>query len=33
MLVDFAGGDLDGLNAAQPVKAELSSGNGQTSRR
>lgn len=30
MLVDFAGGDLDGLESAQPVKAELTTGNGQT---
>jgi glucans biosynthesis protein len=29
MLVDFAGGELDGLDAAQPVKAEVSADNGQ----
>jgi periplasmic glucans biosynthesis protein len=29
ILVDFAGGDLDGLNATQPVKAEINVGNGQ----
>jgi periplasmic glucans biosynthesis protein len=29
ILVDFAGGDLDGLNATQPVKAEMNVGNGQ----
>lgn len=28
-LVDFAGGDLDGLNATQPVKAEMNVGNGE----
>jgi glucans biosynthesis protein len=28
VLVDFAGGDLDGLDAAQPVKAEASAENG-----
>ena len=29
MLIDFAGGELDGLDAAQPVKAEVSAENGQ----
>jgi periplasmic glucans biosynthesis protein len=29
MLIDFAGGDLDGLSATQPVKAEMNVGNGQ----
>ena len=29
ILVDFAGGDLEGLEAAQPVKAQLSADNGQ----
>ena len=29
MLVEFAGGELDGLNGTQPVKAELSAENGQ----
>jgi len=29
MLVEFAGGDLDGLDPAQPVKAALSADNGQ----
>jgi periplasmic glucans biosynthesis protein len=29
MLVDFAGGELEGLDAAQPVKAELTSQNAQ----
>src|SRR5207248_6427021 len=29
MLVDFAGGDLDGLESAQPVKADVSAENGQ----
>lgn len=29
MIVDFAGGELDGLDLAQPVKAELSADNGQ----
>ncbi len=29
ILVDFAGGDLDGLNATQPVRAEMNVGNGQ----
>jgi glucans biosynthesis protein len=29
MLVDFAGGELDGLDGSQPVKAELTSGNAQ----
>jgi glucans biosynthesis protein len=29
MLLDFAGGELDGLDPAQPVKAELSADNGQ----
>jgi len=29
MLVDFSGGELDGLEGAQPVKAELSAGNAQ----
>jgi periplasmic glucans biosynthesis protein len=29
ILIDFAGGDLDGLNATQPVKAEMNVGNGQ----
>ncbi len=28
MLIDFAGGDLDGLRAEQPVKAQLSADNG-----
>lgn len=28
MLVEFAGGDLDGLAAAQPVKAEVTADNG-----
>jgi glucans biosynthesis protein len=28
VLVDFAGGDLDGLNAAQPVKAEVKANGG-----
>jgi len=29
MVVDFAGGDLDGLDGAQPVKADVSAENGQ----
>ena len=29
MLIEFAGGELDGLDASQPVKAELSAENGQ----
>ena len=29
ILIDFAGGELDGLEAAQPVKAELSADNGK----
>ena len=29
MLVDFAGGDLDGLDGAQPVKADVGAENGQ----
>jgi periplasmic glucans biosynthesis protein len=29
MLIDFAGGQLDGLMAAQPVRAEASADNGQ----
>ena len=29
MLVDFAGGDLDGLDGAQPVKPDVSAENGQ----
>ena len=29
VLVDFAGGDLDGLNAAQPVKAEVKANGGE----
>src|SRR6516165_3492998 len=29
MLVEFAGGELDGLNGTQPVKAELGAENGQ----
>jgi glucans biosynthesis protein len=29
ILVEFAGGDLEGLDAAQPVKAQLSADNGQ----
>jgi glucans biosynthesis protein len=29
MLVEFAGGELDGLGGTQPVKAELSADNGQ----
>jgi periplasmic glucans biosynthesis protein len=29
MLVEFAGGELDGLDGTQPVKAELSADNGQ----
>ena len=29
MLIDFSGGDLDSLEAAQPVKAELTAQNGQ----
>ena len=29
MLVEFAGGELDGLDGTQPVKAELSAENGQ----
>ena len=29
MLVDFAGGDLEGLDGSQPVKAELTAQNGQ----
>jgi periplasmic glucans biosynthesis protein len=29
ILVDFAGGELDGLASAQPVKAELNTENGQ----
>src|SRR5256884_2107909 len=29
MLVDFAGGDLDALESAQPVKADVSAENGQ----
>jgi glucans biosynthesis protein len=29
MLVEFAGGELDGLNGTQPVKAELTAENGQ----
>jgi glucans biosynthesis protein len=29
MLVDFKGGELDGLDGSQPVKAELSADNGQ----
>jgi glucans biosynthesis protein len=29
LVVDFAGGELDGLGATQPVKAELSAENGQ----
>ena len=29
MLIDFAGGELEGLDAAQPVKAELTSQNAQ----
>ncbi|HEY6823026.1 MAG TPA: glucan biosynthesis protein G [Steroidobacteraceae bacterium] len=29
MLVEFAGGELDGLDGSQPVKAELSADNGQ----
>src|SRR5690606_35438018 len=28
VLIDFAGGDLDGLNAAQPVKAEVRANGG-----
>ena len=28
MLIDFAGGDLDGLRAEQPVKAQVSADNG-----
>jgi glucans biosynthesis protein len=28
MLIDFAGGDLDGLRADQPVRAQLSADNG-----
>jgi glucans biosynthesis protein len=29
MLVDFAGGELDGLDGAQPVKPDVSAENGQ----
>ena len=29
MVVDFAGGDLDGLDGAQPVKADVNAENGQ----
>jgi len=29
MVIEFAGGDLEGLEGAQPVKAELSADNGQ----
>jgi glucans biosynthesis protein len=29
MVVEFAGGDLDGLDGAQPVKADVSAENGQ----
>jgi glucans biosynthesis protein len=29
VLVDFAGGDLEGLNAAQPVKAEVKANGGE----
>ena len=29
MLIEFAGGELDGLDGSQPVKAELSADNGQ----
>ena len=29
MLIEFAGGELDGLDGSQPVKAELSAENGQ----
>ena len=29
MLIEYAGGELDGLDASQPVKAELSAENGQ----
>ena len=29
ILVEFAGGELDGLDGSQPVKAELSAENGQ----
>jgi periplasmic glucans biosynthesis protein len=29
MLVDFAGGELDGLDGVQPVKADVSADNGQ----
>jgi glucans biosynthesis protein len=29
MLFEFAGGDLEGLDGNQPVKAELSAENGQ----
>ena len=29
MVVEFAGGDLDGLDSAQPVKAEVSADNGK----
>ncbi len=29
MLIEFAGGELDGLDGTQPVKAELSADNGQ----
>ena len=31
MLVDFAGGDLDGLHESQPVRAEISSSSGEVS--
>jgi len=31
VLVDFAGGDLDGLHESQPVKAEIAASNGEVS--
>jgi glucans biosynthesis protein len=29
MVVEFAGGDLDGLDGSQPVKAQVNADNGQ----
>ncbi len=29
VLIDFAGGDLEGLNAAQPVRAEVKANGGE----
>jgi glucans biosynthesis protein len=31
VLIDFAGGDLDGLNERQPVRAEISASTGEVS--